>query len=158
MNMFLKKIKDTRIDKDYEQKDVSTKLGVPRSTYSSWENGDNKINLLYFIKVCVVLDISMDYALGLNNNPNRIFNINDLNLQIIAENLINLCKANNLSQKMLAVTLKYSTGMVSGIINGKVAISLEKLYLLAKQYNFSVDEFCYKKINFIQNSELVNKK
>ena len=147
-SMFLKRIKDTRTDKDFSQKYMSEKLKVPRTTYASWENGDNKISLLFFIKTCLELNVSLDYVLELKDESKRLFNVNELDLKIIATNIVNLLKANKLSQKQFALNLNLSESMISHIVHARVPISLENIYTLAKKYGFSVDEFCYKIIDF----------
>lgn len=145
--MNMKRIKDTRIDKDYKQKYMAEKLNIPRSTYSSWENGYGQIPLLYFIYSCLILNISLDYALGLSDNPKRYYNITKLDLEVISQNLLVLLKENNLSQKELSIILNYSKSMISKIMHGKTPISTKSIYTLAKKYNFSIDEFCYKKMD-----------
>lgn len=145
--MNIKRIKDTRIDNDFTQEYIANCLKVPQRTYSSWENEEVKTSLENIIKICRILNISIDYAVGLSNNPKRFFDVTKLNLKIIAKNILKIREIENLSQKELAIILDYSKSMLSGIEHGKVTISLEKLYLLAKKYNYSIDELCYRKIN-----------
>lgn len=146
--MTLKRLKDTRVDNDLSQKYVSSEIGVPRTTYSTWENGYSKPPLLYLIKICFVLNISLDYALNLTNDYKRKFNVKDLDLLIISNNLINLLKHENINQKQLGLDINLSESRISHIINKKEIITVKSVYLLAKKHNFSIDEFCYKIIDF----------
>ena len=68
----VQKLKDIREDKDLTQTDIANILSVPRSTYSMWEIGICIIPLdkLYFL--ADYYNVSIDYALGLTNNSNRI--------------------------------------------------------------------------------------
>ena len=145
--MNIKRIKDTRIDNDFTQEYIANRLKVPQRTYSSWENEEVTISLENVIKICRSLNISIDYAVGLSNSPKRNFDVTKLYLKVIAYNILKIRELKNLSQKELAIILDYSKSMLSGIEHGKVTISLEKLYLLAKKYDYSIDELCYRKIN-----------
>ncbi len=142
--MNIKRIKDTRIDNDFTQEYMAKHLNIPQRTYSSWENEEVKVSLKNMIKICKFLNISIDYAVGLSSSPIRIYDVTELNLKIIAKNILKIREIKNLSQKELAIILNYSKSMLSGIEHGKVIISLERLYLLAKRYVFSIDELCYK--------------
>lgn len=51
----------------YTQKQIAQKLGISEGNLSNWKKGTNlpSIDILY--KLCVILDVSADYLLGLED-------------------------------------------------------------------------------------------
>lgn len=58
INNILKIIKLARVDKNYSQQDMATKLGVSVPTYSRFERGVTKTSYDFVQSVCKVLDIN----------------------------------------------------------------------------------------------------
>ena len=77
-NNLLKKIKLSRISKDWTQEKMAKKLSVSIPTYSRFERGSTKIKYAFLQKVCAELDIDL-------GSPNYEIN-NDKSLVILEEN------------------------------------------------------------------------
>lgn len=63
------RIRDLRIDKGLSQKQVAELLGVNCKTYSYYEKGKRRIRTLQLIVLADFYHTSVDYLLGLTNNP-----------------------------------------------------------------------------------------
>lgn len=63
------RIRDLRQDKDISQKDLSNMLGMSQTGYSKYETGENDIPTEILIKLSKFYNTSVDYLLGLTNNP-----------------------------------------------------------------------------------------
>lgn len=62
--------KDSKFN-PYSQKSVAEKIGVSRTTYSSYETGDRLPKIEVFYKLCEILGVSCDYLLGYSKSPIR---------------------------------------------------------------------------------------
>lgn len=63
------RIRDLRQDKDLKQKEIAAILGMSQTGYSKYETGENDIPSAVLIKLAAYYDVSVDYLLGLTNNP-----------------------------------------------------------------------------------------
>lgn len=74
MNIFAKRLKKTReklkdMDAQWTQGYVANKIGVARSSYTSYENGTKQPPLETVNKIADLFDLSADYLLGRTDNP-----------------------------------------------------------------------------------------
>ena len=138
------KLKDIREDNDINQEQMAKILGVPRSTYSMWEIGISIIPLKHLCDFADYFDVSLDYALGLTNNKNSKNLIKGLNLEIIGNNIKAIRKRNNLSQENIAEILDVTQCCIVKYEKGKIFISTENVYKLAKEFKISMNELCGK--------------
>jgi len=138
------KLKDIREDNDINQEQMAKILGVPRSTYSMWEIGISIIPLKHLCDFADYFDVSLDYALGLTNNKNSKNLIKGLNLEIIGNNIKAIRKRNNLSQENIAEILDVTQSCIVKYEKGKIFISTENVYKLAKEFKISMNELCGK--------------
>ena len=67
-DIFSKKLRNIRAEKNYSQKTVAKKLGVPVSTYANWEQGRREPSIYDIFNLMWVYDIE----------PNELFNIDGL--------------------------------------------------------------------------------
>ena len=67
--MIFKRIRDLREDKDLTQKALSTFLNCSQQVYSNYELGQRDIPTDILIKLSKYYNVSVDYILGLTNNP-----------------------------------------------------------------------------------------
>lgn len=67
-----KRIKNTREDKDYTQKEIATILKTSQSYYAQYENGHRKLPIEHLITLCKFYNLSADYLLGLIDEPRQI--------------------------------------------------------------------------------------
>lgn len=63
------RLRDLREDKDYTQKDISRLLFITQQQYSLYEKGYRDIPSEALIKLAKFYNTSVDYILGLTNNP-----------------------------------------------------------------------------------------
>ena len=138
------KLKDIREDNDINQEQMAKILDVPRSTYSMWEIGISIIPLKHLCDFADYFDVSLDYALGLTNNKNSKNLIKGLNLEILGNNIKAIRKRNNLSQENIAEILDVTQSCIVKYEKGKIFISTENVYKLAKEFKISMNELCGK--------------
>ena len=65
-----KRIRDLREDRDLTQKQVSGALRCSQQVYSNYELGQRDIPTDILIKLSAFYNVSVDYILGLTDNPN----------------------------------------------------------------------------------------
>ena len=63
------RIRDARNDKDYSQVMVAKHLSIGQSTLSQYELGERNIPNEILIKMAIFYDTSIDYLLGLTDEP-----------------------------------------------------------------------------------------
>ncbi len=69
MAMIYKRIKDLREDKDLTQREMAKALNCSQQVYSNYELGQRDIPTDILIKLSVFHDVSVDYILGISDNP-----------------------------------------------------------------------------------------
>lgn len=65
--MYLKRLKDTREDRDLLQKQIAIILKITRQQYGLYENGQRNIPIEKLIKLAEFYNTSTDYLLGLTD-------------------------------------------------------------------------------------------
>jgi len=63
------RVRDLREDRDITQKQMAEYLQVHQTTYSDYELGNLNIPIDVFIKLAKYYDTSIDYIVGLTDNP-----------------------------------------------------------------------------------------
>lgn len=71
MRRVYQRIRDLREDKDMSQTEVARMLGMSQTGYSKYETGENDIPTDILIRLAAFYDTSVDYLLGLTDNPKR---------------------------------------------------------------------------------------
>lgn len=67
--MVYKRIRDLREDRDLTQKEISKKLNCSQQVYSNYELGQRDIPTDILIKLSMLYNVSVDYILGITDNP-----------------------------------------------------------------------------------------
>jgi len=67
--MIYHRIKDLREDRDLKQKDVAAVLHCSQQVYSNYELGQRDIPTAVLIGLSKYYNVSVDYILGISNNP-----------------------------------------------------------------------------------------
>ena len=62
------KIAFERDRQNITQKEMATFLGIKQQQYSRYEKGINIMPVIYLPKICLKLNVSSDYILGLSEN------------------------------------------------------------------------------------------
>lgn len=65
------RIRDLREDKDLKQRQVADYLNCSQQVYSNYELGQRDIPTDVLINLSKLYNVSVDYILGLTNNPKR---------------------------------------------------------------------------------------
>lgn len=65
------RIRDLRENRDLNQTQVATILGMSQTGYSKYETGENDIPTAILIKLARFYDTSIDYLLGETNQKKR---------------------------------------------------------------------------------------
>ena len=66
-----KRIRDLREDRDLTQKELCKILNCSQQVYSNYELGQRDIPTDILIKLSNFYNVSIDYILGVSNNPKR---------------------------------------------------------------------------------------
>ena len=64
-----KRIRELREDHDLTQREVAEMLGMSQTGYSKYETGEYAVPSIVLIKLAKLYETSVDYLLGLTNNP-----------------------------------------------------------------------------------------
>lgn len=64
------RIRNLREDRDLTQKQLAKELNCSQQVYSNYELGQRDIPTDILIKISKFYNISVDYILGISNNPN----------------------------------------------------------------------------------------
>ena len=63
------RLRDCREDKEKTQTQIGAFLGIDQRVYSNYETGKRQIPLNYLIELALLYQTSLDYLVGLTNNP-----------------------------------------------------------------------------------------
>lgn len=69
IDMYYRRLKDLREDKDLVQKEVAAYLGIDQRVYSNYETGKREIPTRFVVMLAKLYGTSTDYILNLTNNP-----------------------------------------------------------------------------------------
>lgn len=69
--MAYQRLRDLREDRDLLQRQVAERLRCSQRVYSNYERGERDIPTDILICLSEFYDVSVDYLLGLTNNPRR---------------------------------------------------------------------------------------
>lgn len=64
---FNEKLKELRLDKCLNQKEIAKRLGVSVTCYAGYEQGYRQPDLKMLTKICLLYSVSADYLLGLSD-------------------------------------------------------------------------------------------
>ena len=67
--MVYKRIRDLREDRDLTQKEMAKNLNCSQQVYSNYELGQRDIPTYILIKLSEFYNVSVDYILGVSDNP-----------------------------------------------------------------------------------------
>ena len=65
MQMYVKRIRDLREDKDKTQQEIADILGTSQTMYARYERGANELPIRHLLTLCRFYGVSADYILGL---------------------------------------------------------------------------------------------
>ena len=137
VSMYYEKLFDIRIDADLTQEGIAKILGVTQENYSRWETGKEFIPLSKLNVLCNYFHVSMDYALGLDEN--KTYKEVSLDKNIIGTRLREFRHNIGITQKELAKILNTTQSTISAYEKGHTLILASFAYQLGKKYNLSLD-------------------
>lgn len=70
--MYIRRIKELRIDNDIKQKELALYLNIAENTYNQYENDKRHFPIEYIVKLALYYDVSIDYLLRTNKSKNAI--------------------------------------------------------------------------------------
>lgn len=65
-NLFKKRLKELRKEKQLTQKQVAKVLNKSETGYASWEQGLSEPNINDLIAICKFFDVTLDYLVGVS--------------------------------------------------------------------------------------------
>jgi len=74
------RIRNMRVDRDLSQSCVAQELNIAQNTLSQYELGQHNIPNEVLIKIALFYETSIDYLLGLTDNPKPYKRRNEANL------------------------------------------------------------------------------
>ena len=66
------RIRDLHEDRELKQKQLAEYLNCSQQVYSNYELGQRDIPTDILIKLAILYNVSVDYILGLSNDPKRL--------------------------------------------------------------------------------------
>ncbi len=89
--MLDKRIRQLRLERGINQKELGNAVGVSKQSVSNWENGNIMPSIDLLIRLADVFGVSTDYLLGREEgrtlNVDGLTNLQITHLQLIAEDL-----------------------------------------------------------------------
>ena len=67
--MYFRRIADTRIDRDFKQKEIAAELGLNVDVYRRYEKGQREIPVWALLRLADLYQTSVDYLLGRTDDP-----------------------------------------------------------------------------------------
>ena len=71
MNVVYRRLRDLREDNDLKQREIAMILHCSQRVYSNYELGQRDVPTEVLIALSTDYNVSVDYLLGLTNNPKR---------------------------------------------------------------------------------------
>lgn len=68
MEIFSKRLRESRIAKKLSQVEMATLLNIKQQSYNRHETAKGEPCLEMFVKICKILDESAEYLLGISEN------------------------------------------------------------------------------------------
>ena len=133
-----------RVKYNLTQVDMANILHVGLTTYKNYETNKRLMSLNELNLLSIYFKVSLNYLLGLTNNP-KSFNINKkVDYKMLTLYLIHVRKHHHYTQKSLAKELNIHENSISRYETTPRTVSIYYLYLFAKKFNLSIDYICNK--------------
>ena len=144
--MVIYNLRNSRENMDLKQKDIAEIFGVNFSTVSGWETGKDTIPLERLVEYANHFNFSLDYLFGVTKNNDTSYLSLKLDLDIIAQNLRQIRKLNNMTQEEVAKKINTSQASYDHYENSVYLIPTAFLYNLTEIYKpFSIDKLLGRK-------------
>lgn len=144
ISMMFDKLKELREYEAKTQKETASLLDVTRATYAGWECGKDIIPLLKLNDLANFYQVTLDYLVGLTENPEKRTEVIQIDPSIVSENIKMLRLSHHLTQKDLGSSINTSQANIHKYEKGKTLITTMYAIELAKNYNYSLDKLIQK--------------
>lgn len=136
-------IKDLREDNDYTQNDVAKYLKVNRSTYASWENGDNYIPLRIVDKLSLLYNVPLSFLLGVSNHK-KCKSIKPMNYENVLYSFNKIKGEKKYSYQRISDQIGVSKSNCYKYYKGIYDMPTNVFISLCEFNNVDIDEICEK--------------
>lgn len=68
---FIENLTNAIKESKYTQKQIAQKLNISEGNITNWKKGDNLPSIEILYKLCILLELSSDYLLGLEDESGR---------------------------------------------------------------------------------------
>ncbi len=138
-------LKEIREYEGLTQREVAEIIGVARSTYAGFETGKDVMPLPKLILFANHFKVSLDYLVGQTEEIEHINEDGIIDYEVVAKNLKDFRKENNLTQTKMAKTINCSQPNIVKYESGKHLITTNYALEFAKKYNYSLDKLIGRK-------------
>lgn len=121
------------------QQKIADILKVKQQTYFDWEKGNKIIPLKHLVTLAKFYQVSIDYLIGLSDDPSITYKYHQLDRKKIGKRLIIIRNLHNLYQKDLAASINANPSTICSYEKGKTTIITAFAYAIALKYNISID-------------------
>ena len=137
--MNINKLKELRIEKDLNQKEIAQIIGLDNTLYNKYENDYNTIPLVHLIALCDYFDVSLDYIFDLSENKKYPNYIQGVDKNKAGKRLKMWRKENKITQEKLALLFNTNRSVIANYESGRFLISTLFLDVICKKYKVSAD-------------------
>ena len=85
MNTISNKLKELRKEKNLTQKELAKVLDISITCYAGYEQGYREPDIKTLKKLCIILDVSADYLIGLEDDAgikmHNTYKVNNVNIK-----------------------------------------------------------------------------
>lgn len=131
-------IRNIREDKDIKQYEFAKMINAKPKNYNLYENGHRSMPLDILNNAINILDISLDYVLGLNTRANYP-DLGNVNSKVLAKNFRIYKKRLGYTQEEMAFNLNCTQQTLSEYERGRLKIPIEALKKFSLITNVSTD-------------------
>jgi len=141
MTVIEERIKNLRERNMITQKELANKMNISRNLICLWENGYANISLRQIIKYSYIYNVSLDYVLGIIDNPdNKKYKfIKKLDLKYVGTKIREIRKSLNMTQEKFATKIDTKRSSISYYESGKMMISTADLKQICETFGYSSD-------------------
>ena len=141
MSSISTRIRELRQSADMTQEEFGNKFGIVKSTVSLYESGKSTPNDEIKQKICEFFDISLDYLLGREENPQGWSSVFfDQELKIVFQiRLKNAIQKSALSKSELCQKASIDIGDLEKYLSAELKPSIEDLLSLSKALSVTTD-------------------
>lgn len=115
------RLKELRRSRSLYQKDIAARLGIDRTTYVKYENGDSEPPLDALIELCKFYSVSLDYLVGISEmqqSDKQVDCFSDIERKLVVDfRMLNKQGKDYILQTMAMAVTIYKNGDFSSVEN-----------------------------------------